>query len=132
MITGEIKIHEEPQPHTYNSGTYKMRPTTTMERLIDMEEELEFLKEKDVRVGDIIIGKATGLRLLVERFREVKDDDSDYVQWCLGSPCMMVCKNLSAGNMVYYSSAEIDWDKHEKVGVREATNEENNANNSTN
>jgi len=111
MITGEIKLYDEPVPYSQSSYTVQVKPETP-------EQREEWLKRcaSDLAtaklifaIGDQIATKtASGSLLTVMSFIENLDDMQKYQ----GQPCIIKCKNMSyaAANEIQYSFSELNID----------------------
>ena len=119
MIVAEIKAHKEPE-YSYNyspaySSHYKLRPATDAEVQEEINKELFLYIQKDLRIGDRLTSD-TGIIMEVLGVR-TESTNTDFVGWAKGAPCCMLLKTTHGG-AAKYSSGEINWDKHEKIGDR--------------
>jgi hypothetical protein len=112
MITGEIKLYEEPNHWNSNSSTVIVKQETPEQRALWIkrcEEDLEDAK-KLLSVGDMLFTKTNGSSsyLTVMSFVEKVEDMQKYQ----GNPCIVICKNLNyaAANPIQYSFNELNLD----------------------
>ena len=114
MITGEIKLYDEPLP-TYQSYNVVVKQETAAEReawLKRCQEDLD--KAKNIfSIGDTVCTKTTpAAPLTVMCFIE----DISTMQKYQGQPCIIKCKNLAckAAQDIQYSFNELDIQTLEK------------------
>jgi len=114
MITGEIKLYDEPLP-TYSSYNVVVKQETAAEReawLKRCQEDLD--KAKNIfSIGDTVCTKTMPTnQLTVMCFIE----DISTMQKYQGQPCIIKCKNLAykAAQDIQYSFNELDLQTLEK------------------
>lgn len=112
MITGEIKLYDEPLP-TYTSYNVTVKQETAAEKAAWQKTCAEALdKAKQIfKVGDKIATVNHGQALLtIDSFIE----DLDKMQRYQGNPCVVNCKNMQFvnSNCIQYSIEELNMSTH--------------------